>query len=256
MRHALLLGFAVLASLTSSSAAFAAPAEECERLSQLLSMDTSSPDTPSVRSLECYQTLISEVFVKLYPSYEGATEIPVCETELWNSLKFLPSVSKRHRFEPLDPSVPAVEILITSSELPNAFALPSDEEALNSSAQIILSLGLVRLLSDRNELAFVLAHEMSHIMKDHFPILPPFVLTEAQLEHIQNVHRSWEFEADRAASTLLAQHGMNVDAPVRVLERLTQAEAKVSHVDTSEAKESHPSAGERIAALRQDSNGA
>ena len=150
----------------------------------------------------------------------------------------------------------SVLIVLTESNEPNAFALPADEENKLPS-QIVLSRTLLEQLENRSELAFVLAHEMTHIIREHEPLLPPVVLTAAQLKRISDVHKSWEFEADAGALRLLEERGFLLDAPGKVLERLAAAEKKHAgkHTDEEQASD-HPPVAERILALSKRAGGA
>ena len=189
---------------------------------------------------------LAKLFTQLFPEFEYVSPVSACE--LWSSglgELFLPKTVLL-RFRSVDEHIPAIELVISDSPNANAIALPAETES-NQPAQIILSRALLDYLSDRAELAFVLAHEMSHIRQDHFPLFPPFLLTASQLKRINDIHKSWELEADREALSLLEARRMNLEAPVRVLRRLEAAEAKESAGRS--VVESHPQMSERIAAI-------
>ncbi len=197
------------------------------------------------------EPLLAKIFQQLYPEYEYVSPVAACE--LWSSglgELFLPKTILL-RFRSADNALPSVELVVSDSGNANAIALPADEDS-DQPAQIILSRALLGYLSDRSELAFVIAHEMAHIRHDHFPLLPPFLLTDSQLRHISDVHKGWEIEADREALRLLEARRMSLEAPVRVLRRLEAAEER--EADTEHA-ESHPPMSERIAAIARQLSG-
>ncbi|MCB0324463.1 MAG: M48 family metallopeptidase, partial [Bdellovibrionales bacterium] len=130
----------------------------------------------------------------------------------------------------------------------NAYALEADSEH-QSTPVIIVTKGLLDLLRSRDELAFVLAHEMAHLRREHFsPSFPLAVLTSRQLARIAAVHRRWEHEADRDALSDLRRAGYATEAALHVLERLESS----NESEMLEQHGGHPSLQARIAALGLD----
>ena len=198
--------------------------------------------------------VLGDVIQELYPAYRLSVAAETCSPlSLVEEKLLLPALKGRTQFYTTNSSLPPVELHILASEKPNAFALPAEEDSEQASAQIFISQGLLNRLNARNELAFVLAHEMAHITKNHFPILPPFILTGRQLEHIEKTHHRWEFEADESAMQVLSERNMKLESPRILFERLTEAEATEKSHSGSVA--THPSAEERVAALSGDRRG-
>lgn len=146
------------------------------------------------------------------------------------------------------PGLSSVEIMIDEEARPQAFARPAEKPTL--SGRIVLSTGLLAMLENESELAFVVAHELAHLEHDHFsPQLPVAMLTSRQLAQIALTHQRWELQADADAVALLRTAGFDPKAAVSLLGRLEQAEANSSQSFVRH----HPAMHERIAKLRESS---
>lgn len=116
---------------------------------------------------------------------------------------------------------------------PNAFALPG--------GFIFVSRALLELCDfDQDETAFVLAHEMAHVLRSHSlnrlltsevvnllsrggpikRVLKPVVGRLVQQLVTQGYSRRQEFEADRAAVQMARVAGYDPEASIRLLQRL------------------------------------
>lgn len=116
------------------------------------------------------------------------------------------------------------------------FVLLSDPERVNAAAvdgsRIIVFTGLAARLECDSELALVLAHELSHIMRGHHR-------EEGASAHRQ---REQELEADRDAIRLLAAAGFDTGAALTIWARLYDVAGDGAGI--------HPAAAERIEAVR------
>lgn len=143
----------------------------------------------------------------------------------------------------------------------NAFALPGGQVVVNS--------GLIQATADAEELAGVLAHEISHVEQRHtlrglihglgWRALLGVALGDfsgglwggmaEQLVRL-NYSRDMELEADRSGVELLRDTGLPADGLARFLSRAQdQGEAARAWLST------HPTSQERLAALRKSTGG-
>lgn len=190
---------------------------------------------------------LSTTFLKLYPQYTLVSD-QSCLRDQNVSLEFF-----EHRTGELQPSSittnqdpQTIDIIIQEQSAPNAYALPMNEGS-QTPAQIILNQGLLESIRDESELAFVLAHEISHIRHNHFQThLPELLLTVSQIRHIDSVHRAWELAADQEAIADLKNSGFNILASISVLERFCSFQNSTERKSISH----HPAMIERILALK------
>lgn len=119
----------------------------------------------------------------------------------------------------------------------NAFATPPT----NVGAKIILTSGLMTQLSSCEELAFVLAHEMSHINNDHFaPDISALILPQSLIEKMVRIHHDWELIADKDAAERLQAKGIDNHYALSLLGKLSKLEEQTRpawihwHPDISE----------------------
>lgn len=96
-------------------------------------------------------------------------------------------------------------LVITADPLPNAY--------LRTSNEIVLSGGLLQVIEDPSELAFVIAHELGHLQLGHLTSIHP----DSSGETIER-----ELAADRYAQQLLRQSGFSPGAPRTLLSRLSR----------------------------------
>jgi Zn-dependent protease with chaperone function len=146
---------------------------------------------------------------------------------------------------------------------PNAFALPG--------GRVFVSRALLDFcLRDRDEIAFVLGHEMAHIVRRHTleRVLADSVfsalvrrfsvgraagawLGRAGLEALTRAHsRENEFEADGFAQRLAAAAGFAPDGGERLLRRLARMQSSNALGRLSDYFSSHPPVAERVERLR------
>lgn len=127
-------------------------------------------------------------------------------------------------------------ILIAQNPLPNAFA--------RGDATIVVTTGLLSQVKDTNELSFVLAHELGHLMKHRTPravlaLLPGTSRLRTMLE--------LEFEADSFALELLKNAGISPSVALSILERNGNFGAEYG----APLRETHPSLNARIERIRE-----
>ena len=141
---------------------------------------------------------------------------------------------------------------IKSSE-PNAFALPG--------GFIFVTRPLVELCKwNKDEIAFILAHEMSHVIRGHVmeriisssainagsrvtPIrgLITGWLRTAGVKFLESAYsRDLELEADKLATRLIVAAGYDPQAPVSLLARLAQLSRPEEQFDLGKYFSSHP----------------
>jgi predicted Zn-dependent protease len=135
--------------------------------------------------------------------------------------------------------------------------------------QVFVTRALLRAFKGDNELAAVLAHEISHVILGHTARLltePDEVRTvEVRKKNGRMVRRTmtvtspakkrWEFEADAAGLDLLTAAGYPLNAMEHVLEYLTAEENETARpareADLEDAKSTHPRSADRLDALRK-----
>ena len=166
----------------------------------------------------------------------------------------------------------AWQIMLLRDRSINAFALPGGYLGLN--------LGLIGAVSQRDELASVLAHELSHVTQRHIarmferqdqqaplllgalllgavamsrnPEMANAILVGGQAVAAQqqlNFTRDMEREADRVGLGLMGQAGYQPEAFVRMFERLQQS-ARLNDDGSFPYLRSHPLTTERLAEMR------
>ena len=147
---------------------------------------------------------------------------------------------------------------------PTAFALPG--------GFIFVAPALVELAGrDRDELAFVVAHEMAHVMRRHAidRLLGQKALsavslatpaTRAIAPWLRSVGVRWlekaysreqEFEADELGARLMRAAGFDPAAALRMLARLGALEPRADVPSLGAYLSTHPPVGERIRHLRE-----
>ncbi len=146
-------------------------------------------------------------------------------------------------------------VQVIAGEEENAYALPG--------GYIFVTSSLLRLCErDEQEIAFILSHEMAHVLLAHArerylagaflsavaSRTPAFGHLLAQLVK-QGYSRDQELEADRKAAALAKAAGFDPAAAVRLLARLERAGRGSNELD--EYFSSHPPFAERIEALRR-----
>ena len=149
----------------------------------------------------------------------------------------------------------AFEFRTVAAPEPNAFALPG--------GFVFVTDALLRLCADdREAAAFVVAHEMGHVLcrhaRDRFMADVVFDVVGRRLPAAGQVvremltkgySRDQELEADGKAVRLMRAAGFDPDGGARVLERLAQH--AVEQAGLAEYFSTHPKLDQRIRALRE-----
>jgi len=156
------------------------------------------------------------------------------------------------------------EVAVVGEDEPTAFALPG--------GFIFVAHRLVQLCqSDRDELAFIMAHEMSHVIRRHAidRLISQKVLSAASLASpgrgmlapwIRKVGLQWleraysreqEFEADELGTLLMRAAGFRPDASIRLLQRFRGFDAASQTASLGAYLSTHPPVEDRILKLRQ-----
>lgn len=124
---------------------------------------------------------------------------------------------------------PIIRLIVKESPIPNAYAFPAHD----GKASMIISTALLETTNDEAELAFILAHEVAHILHDHtpFPEEAHFI-TKKHRKRIHAVRNAWENDADQFAIALLKDKNIDLEGSVRILEKLAQKQM-LSFLDTN-----------------------
>lgn len=140
----------------------------------------------------------------------------------------------------------------------NAFATPG--------GFVLVTVGLIKLLDNEDELAFVLAHEIAHVIqRHHYRVVLRQRLAEKAAKNLQvatgeldnaalsqasaqiyarGLDKSSEFEADRMGVELMTQAGFDPAFAMGVLERLQNLKGNDPRADLLFS--THPSPAERL----------
>lgn len=145
----------------------------------------------------------------------------------------------------------------------NAFATPG--------GFVLVTTGLVKQLQNEDELAFVLAHEINHVLRrHHYKVVQRQRLAESAAKQMQassgdsnfaslsqasaqiyarGLDKNSEFEADRLGAELMTQSGYDPVSAMGVLERLQKLKGDDPRAELLFA--THPSPAERLDTLLQ-----
>ncbi len=147
---------------------------------------------------------------------------------------------------------------------PNAFALPG--------GFIFVSRSILELCRwDRNEMAFILAHEMGHVIRGHAierivtntavsvasraaPVRGALGgwLKKVGIQYFQTAYsRDQELEADRLGLRLLRAAGFEPEGAIQLLMRLAELQRSAEPASLGEYFSTHPTAEVRIQTLRR-----
>lgn len=134
------------------------------------------------------------------------------------------------------------QVVVASSLLPNAYA--------RRPGTIVLTQGLLEVISSEDEFAFVLAHELGHLVLGHERRRPLEFATAAgrvgsQLPSRWNEHLTQELDADAFAADLLGEAGYEKRAGVTMIERLANGLGEMTF-----GSRIFPSLGQRVQRLR------
>lgn len=154
-------------------------------------------------------------------------------------------------------------VRVTAERVPNALALPG--------GPVFVSWPLLEMCQwQRDEIAFVLGHEMAHIVRRHTldrivkDAALSLLLRQSSGRHAASAwlgnagrqlldraySRDHEFEADAFAVALVGTAGGDATAGERLLERLAQGTSRQSVGIAGEYMATHPPLIERVAHLR------
>lgn len=169
------------------------------------------------------------------------------------------SLSRNHilAFWNLKPTLSLTLVTLIKSPEPNAQTVSGKKTSLEGNSlfstpdHIYLTSGLLELINCEEELAFVLAHEASHIVhEDQTLNFSSFVLTSAQIKAVEFLLHDRELRSDFEALLLTNKRYGSSSLAHYVLKRLPQTLATSS----SPALNSHPGLSKRIANLDHISN--
>jgi predicted Zn-dependent protease len=156
------------------------------------------------------------------------------------------------------------KVTSVKADQPTAFALPG--------GFIFVARSLVRLCHrDRDEVAFVLAHEMAHVIRRHaiHRLLKQKVVSAAALvspgrgalaSWLRQVGFQWleraysrdeEFEADELGFLLMRAAGFDPAGAIRVLQRLSEFERSPDPLGLGPYLSTHPPVEDRVVRLRR-----
>ncbi len=152
---------------------------------------------------------------------------------------------------------------LIKSDSVNAFATPG--------GFVLVTTGLVKQLQSEDELAFVLAHEITHVVRrHHYRVVQRQRLAESAAKQMQagsdesafaalsqasaqiyarGLDKGSEFESDRLGVELMTQAGYDPAAAIGVLERLQRIKGDDPRAELLFS--THPSAAERLDTLLQ-----
>jgi predicted Zn-dependent protease len=152
---------------------------------------------------------------------------------------------------------------IIKTDSVNAFATPG--------GFVLITSGLVKQLQNEDELAFVLAHEINHVLRrHHYKVVQRQRLAETAAKQMQatsgdanfaslsqasaqiyarGLDKNSEFEADRLGAELMTQSGYDPVSAMGVLERLQKLKGDDPRAELLFA--THPSPAERLDTLLQ-----
>jgi predicted Zn-dependent protease len=152
---------------------------------------------------------------------------------------------------------------VIKSDAINAFAMPG--------GYILLSSGLLKLLENEDELAFVLAHEISHVARrHHYQVVLRQRLADQAAKGLQEaiqdgntaklaqasgqiyargLDKTAEFESDRMGAEIMTRAGYDPAAAINVLEKLQRFKGNDPRAELLFS--THPSPAERLDMLLQ-----
>ena len=152
---------------------------------------------------------------------------------------------------------------VIKSDAINAFAMPG--------GYILLSSGLLKSLDSEDELAFVLAHELSHVARrHHYQVVQRQRLADQAAKGLQAVtqdgdtaklaqasgqiyarglDKTAEFESDRLGVEIMTRAGYDPAAAINVLEKLQRLSGNDPRTELLFS--THPSPAERLDMLLQ-----
>lgn len=145
-------------------------------------------------------------------------------------------------------SVPYVSYSIINTKHINAFVV--DTSNAYPCIGIVLTAALLSHITSESELAFVIAHEVSHWQNGDINTIPTnLILSHTQAEHMFRIRQQKEYEADALASKTLMQAGFDLQDGNNFLKKLSsilpQTNEKLDNTYTA-----HPSLASRASRLK------
>ncbi|MBN1975289.1 MAG: M48 family metalloprotease [Sedimentisphaerales bacterium] len=147
---------------------------------------------------------------------------------------------------------------------PNAFALPG--------GFIFVTRSIIELCNwDRDETAFIIAHEMGHVICKHAinRIMRDFAVTAASraapvhsaavnwvkkvgMQYLESSYsQELEFQADRLGVRLAEAAGFKPDASIKLLRRLSELKSSENRIEIGNYFSTHPAFNERIRSINE-----
>lgn len=141
---------------------------------------------------------LPQVFTKLYPEYT----LNSYETDKW----IFKSVDCKLKLK-----------IIDAKSLRNSYAYLSKNRVRN----ILVTRELLNELENIEELAFLLAHEMSHLDFEHYalPNFSAYVFSEEQKKKISEHLQNLELQADNMARYVVKKSGFDLEKSLSLLEK-------------------------------------
>ncbi len=150
---------------------------------------------------------------------------------------------------------------LLKSDEPNAYALPG--------GWIFFTDSMLKVCSDENEIAFVLSHEIGHVIKRHsfnklladysLSMIGKFLRVNGFLQNVigditqqflsKKYSRENEYEADNFAVDLMKSAKYDVNSAIKFFEKLKAMEEKSEFFP--DYFSTHPSTDKRIAAIKE-----
>ena len=126
-----------------------------------------------------------------------------------------------------------IDVVLLKSDSVNAYSLSSKSRL----AYVYVTRGLTEFISNEDQLAAVVAHEIAHIALGHH--------LKRQKSSGSQFNQSQELEADRHSIKLLKNAGFKVGESIKLLERLDVLQAKQEFLNQAD----YPSNQRRIQSL-------
>lgn len=130
-------------------------------------------------------------------------------------------------------------VLLLPDSTPNAF--------VSDPGHIILTKGLLQIIETRDELAFVVAHELGHVKLGHIAHNDRAIPALADRGTSQRELIERELQADKFALQLLSDSGLNPRAGLRLLGKI----AALARLDSPGLLSPYPSLKVRLEALSE-----
>lgn len=150
-----------------------------------------------------------------YASTNWHTDTISVFTNLFPTYTFQKFENNEIRFESIYQNV-SIKLSELSSQ--NAYVHFEDQNF----ATIVIDQELAKNFRNRDELAFVIAHEMAHVLNRDYPLpdLRKYTFSERQMKRIEEAREASEIRADLFAKNLLRQRSYNLEKALALLSRI------------------------------------